>query len=262
MATLSKSISALKRKRETILRERYLSDCWIGTYRPAGTAKGGNSYCQLRSRKPLENGKKSKHLAPYEIVHYRQIINNGRLLRKIEREVAYLERRGLSKRAVLTSSVSDEWYTPPEYIEFARSVMGGIDLDPASNELAQQWIRAERYFTVKDDGLRQDWIGRIWLNPPYGMQTTEWVDKAITEYENRNVSQAVLLLRPAAGTGWYQRLSSQFACCILHKRIRFWDSDGIEQRSPVHGNVFFYLGEDVARFKKVFGGIGVVSMVV
>jgi hypothetical protein len=33
-----------------------------------------------------------------------------------------------------------EWNTPAEYIELARNALGGIDLDPASNDLAQKTI--------------------------------------------------------------------------------------------------------------------------
>jgi uncharacterized membrane-anchored protein len=60
-----------------------------------------------------------------------------------------------------------EWYTPARYIELARGVMGGIDLDPASNAIAQQWIQADQYFTPTQNGLAQEWHGRVWLNPPY-----------------------------------------------------------------------------------------------
>lgn len=166
--TQSKNLSALKRKKESIEQEGYLQDCWIEKYRPGGTAKGDNIYCQLRSRKAFSNGKRRRHLKPDEIAVFRRLIENGRKLKRIEREIAWLEGDKPAPRTVLTSSASDEWYTPPEYIEFAHSVMGGIDLDPASNEIAQHWIRAARYFTINDNGLEMPWHGRVWLNPPYG----------------------------------------------------------------------------------------------
>ena len=65
------------------------------------------------------------------------------------------------------NSGNNEWYTPEKYIEAVRDVLGEIDLDPASSTYAQETVRAKSYFTPMDDGLAQDWHGRVWLNPPY-----------------------------------------------------------------------------------------------
>jgi len=60
-----------------------------------------------------------------------------------------------------------EWYTPAQYVELARSVLGEIDLDPASSPEAQKVVRAKKFFDKNIDGLKQNWDGRVFLNPPY-----------------------------------------------------------------------------------------------
>jgi hypothetical protein len=69
-------------------------------------------------------------------------------------------------RGIKPYTGNDEWYTPAEYIERVRRVLGRIDLDPASNPQPQQIVRATQHFCKDDDALTQVWRGRIWLNPP------------------------------------------------------------------------------------------------
>jgi len=84
-----------------------------------------------------------------------------------------------------------EWYTPQEYVDLARNVMGGIDLDPATHEIPQRRIKAEKYFTEKDDGLTKEWHGRVWLNPPYAATLIyRFVDKLLAEIKAGRVTQA------------------------------------------------------------------------
>lgn len=69
---------------------------------------------------------------------------------------------------LINSSNSNEWYTPPRYVEAAREVLGAIDLDPASCETGNRIVRAKAYFAEARNGLVQRWYGRVFLNPPYG----------------------------------------------------------------------------------------------
>lgn len=254
------SIAALRRKIITIEQEGYLTDCWIARYTPRGSAKGTHSYYQLRSRVPFANGKRTQHIPLEALPHFVKLVNNGRLLPKLRRQVAQLESQPYTALDMLTSSISDEWYTPPEHIALAREVMGDIDLDPASCALAQQWIQARQYFTYEDDGLALRWTGRVWLNPPYGKQIRRWTEKAVSEYRDGFVSQLILLVRPAIASSWYQELTAVFVRCEPNQRIRFINRDGVPRKSPVHGNTFFYIGREVERFHSVFSRIGTVSM--
>jgi len=60
------------------------------------------------------------------------------------------------------SSASNGWYTPEKLVGAARTVLGGIDLDPASSEEANKTVKATRYFTEADDGLSQPWEFDQW----------------------------------------------------------------------------------------------------
>ena len=117
-------LTHLKRRKRLIEEEGFLQDCWLATYQPGGTARGHKTYYHLRSRSPQFGGKKSQHINPEQVPSYQQLIANGRELKKIERQLKKLTYK-ISHREALTSNESNEWYTPPEYIEYGRCVANG-----------------------------------------------------------------------------------------------------------------------------------------
>jgi phage N-6-adenine-methyltransferase len=158
------------------------------------------------------------------------------------------------------SSASAEWYTPAKYIEAARAVLGGFDLDPASNPKANEVVRASQFFTAADDGLSKEWRGRVWLNPPYGddgrVNTGTWCAKLIAEHRAGRVDEAVLLVNAVTDRKWFQQLWD-FALCFTGHRIEFYTPNGTPQ-SPISGNVFAYLGEARRCFAQHFEPFGAV----
>jgi len=70
---------------------------------------------------------------------------------------------------------TDEWLTPPDLIE----AIGPFDLDPCSPGDRRPWDTAAKHYSLEDDGLRQPWEGRVWLNPPYS-QAARWLDRLAT----------------------------------------------------------------------------------
>lgn len=159
------------------------------------------------------------------------------------------------------SSESVEYYTPSEIIEAARSLMGGIDLDPASCVEAQETVRARTFYTQQDDGLKQQWEGRVWLNPPYGKIGNEssqgyWAERLIVEYDMGNVGAACLLTRSALGYEWYESLLDRLPVCLFRKRVEFVIPGGGTKGPSKQGVSVFYLGENRAGFVEHFGEFG------
>lgn len=157
---------------------------------------------------------------------------------------------------VAHNSGENEWYTPAAYVEAARRVMGGIDLDPASTAEANAVVKASRFYTMDDDGLEQEWAGRVFLNPPYA---TGLVDRFTRKLiDSQNVMQAVVLSNNATETRWFQDLAqAATALCFPRGRIRYW-SVGRDSLSGLQGQVFIYLGDNHGRFLEEFGAFGFV----
>ena len=152
----------------------------------------------------------------------------------------------------------NEWYTPAEYVEMAREVMGGIDLDPASCAQANEVVGAATFYTKEDDGLSKDWAGRLWLNPPYSRDLMPaFVEKLRESFIDGDVQQAILVSHNNTDTGWFHALAGvASAICFPKKRIRFYRD--AEVAAPTNGQAFFYLGDDPQKFISTFESVGFV----
>ncbi len=245
---------------------RVLTDCWIAKAKPGGSKK--HKYPRLKSRKPIFQGKKTEYLSinGSAVAEAEAAIARGRIVKKLNKRIqtlseriSLLERKSSKSPKSSTRQKVPAWYTPPELICLVRLVMGEIDLDPASNNIAQQWIQATNY-TPAIDGLAEPWFGRVWLHPPTCGKTAKWINKLLAEYESGRVTEAVLLVTPSAGSKWFQKLTRLFPVCFPDERISFLDAQGKPQPRPKHGNAIFYLGQNSKQFQQVFGATGSVSI--
>jgi len=151
----------------------------------------------------------------------------------------------------LTSSGSDEHFTPTLFANAARQVMSNIDLDPMSCTAANKFIRADHFYDKELDGLKQPWTGKVWLNPAFSVATPA-VKKLIKSYNNGDVTEALLLLRAAPDTKRHHMLTA-FPFCELNKRIKFIAEGNV---GAPFACLIFYLGRNFPRFKEVFSQLG------
>lgn len=160
------------------------------------------------------------------------------------------------------SSESNEWYTPAEYVEMVRKCLGSIDLDPASCEYANEIVKAEKYYTLTDDGLDREWFGRVFVNPPYGRVEERdfasnqalWSARFCDSIQRREIDAGILLVSTSTSERWFAPLFDHIMCLTDH-RIRFYRRDG-EKSSPVTGSAFIYYGDDEEAFIDCFSRFG------
>lgn len=246
--------------------ERRLGELLRAQKETVGFAKGGQPYqatCsateQVERRAPTladagidrKLSARAQRLAGLTAAEFRAVIAEGR-----ERIMAEGRERLQNAAANLTGEA--EWYTPPAWVERARTVMGGIDLDPASCKFAQRVVRAGAWFDKKRDGLAHAWRGSVFLNPPYARGLIDlFVEKLIDE--RANYLQAIALVDARTDVGWFQRLGLVASAIAFPKgRIDFYNECAVQQQSPIYGSAVFYLGRRRDAFAKVFAGSSLV----
>jgi len=135
---------------------------------------------------------------------------------------------------------NDEWYTPPEII---RS-LGDFDLDPATSEEAFRLNgSAKKIYTTKNNGLLQDWNGRVWLNPPYSNPLLQDFLKKMAEH-NRGIA----LVFSKIEAKWFHDIVFDNATAVkfLYNRIQFLKPDGTKGTQPRNGSMLVAYGTEDA----------------
>jgi phage N-6-adenine-methyltransferase len=159
---------------------------------------------------------------------------------------------------VAANEGDNAWYTPAQYIKAAVSVMGAIDLDPASAEEANVIVGAADFFTEADDGLAHEWSGRVWMNPPYARPLVDRFCERLAEHHaSGDVPQACALVNNATETAWFQGLAAAAAAmCFPRGRVKFWHPR--KESAPLQGQAVIYMGPHVAEFRAEFAQFGFV----
>lgn len=121
--------------------------------------------------------------------------------------------------AVYHRRQSDEWATPRDRFAEWTGEFGPFDLDAAATP---ENAVCERYFTMEDDGLVQDWgTGRVWCNPPYSA-AAEWVEKAYTA--SLTGATVVVLVPSRTDTRWWHSWAVRAEQHFIKGRLRFGDA--------------------------------------
>lgn len=99
--------------------------------------------------------------------------------------------------AGMYSSRTCEWETPKELFDRLDAIYHFETDVCATPENA----KCKQFYTKEQNGLTQEWRGTCWMNPPYGREIGEWMEKA---YESAKAGAVVVCLVPArTDTMWW-----------------------------------------------------------
>lgn len=118
---------------------------------------------------------------------------------------------------------TNTWLTPLSLIQS----LGSFDLDPCG--LAHHQT-ANKIIQLPEDGLKADWNGRVWLNPPYGKEQRAWLDKM------KSHKSGIALVFNRIETNWIQPyLKNGFF--VIQGRIKFLTEDLKESSNAGCGSI-------------------------
>jgi phage N-6-adenine-methyltransferase len=174
-----------------------------------------------------------------------------------EISAAGLRKVAANKTHVSFNTGESEWYTPAEYIIAATAVMGRIDLDPASSEIANKTVGATLFYSVDDDGLDKYWAGKVWMNPPYSTELiTRFVSKYVMHVSGNEISEGIVLVNNATETKWFGELVKVSTAVVFTAgRVKFLDPQG-NPGAPLQGQAILYTGSNVDKFIAEFSKFG------
>lgn len=109
----------------------------------------------------------------------------------------------IRSNAYMPPSVTDDWATPRAFFDKLDAIHN-FDLDVAAssrNRMTEDYFGLDHEQDWRRDGLKADWYGHVWCNPPYGRGIKDWVLKASQHYD-----LVVMLLPARTDTKWFHEL--------------------------------------------------------
>jgi hypothetical protein len=113
---------------------------------------------------------------------------------------------------------NETWLTPPGIL----AALGEFDCDPCAAPTPRPWPTAKRHIELPEDGLRADWNGRVWCNPPYGAEAKNWLAKLAAHGDGI----ALVFARTETGMFFTEVWPKAHGILFLKGRIAFCDRNG------------------------------------
>lgn len=139
-----------------------------------------------------------------------------------------------SEWASMGAGETDEWYTPAYIFEALGCV---FDLDVASPPEGPRHVPCTSF--ICERSLEKTWTGFVWMNPPYGHQSTkiEWLDKFFKH------GNGIALVPDRTSAPWWQTFAPKAdAILFVNGKIKFERPDGSIGQQPGNGTCLFSIG--------------------
>jgi hypothetical protein len=187
----------------------------------------------------------------------------------------------------VVSYSEDDFISPPDLAATTAAFFGGsIDLDPASSDDANLIIQADRFFTWRENGLKQPWkADSVYLFPPKSTLNGEeqpkdirlfqknlrfkksaqrvWLELCYKKWLRNEFGHAVIFLTSSeVALLVTQKIGFDFPLCVLAERPKLLKEKDLK---PVKAKVFgfvYYLPsqlnyeDSIRRFTEHYSSLG------
>ena len=133
------------------------------------------------------------------------------------------------------NGITNEWLTPPEIL----NALGTFDLDLCAHP-QQPWRTATRMIAPPENGLASKWVGRVFLNPPYGREIAVWLRRLV---EHKNGIALVPSRTEVESWFWPYIWLKADAVFFFRGRLYFRTPDGSRKGNAGHGSVLAAYGQ-------------------
>lgn len=157
----------------------------------------------------------------------------------------------------------NDYFTNPKLIEAVYEVFEGPpDVDPASCAPAQYGdrkhpgINAKQWFNQFQNGLKQEWHGKVFINPPF-TEWELWAPKVAREFDSGRATEIIVYCTFQTSTTiqFGPIRSRASACLVTNGRIECWGPN-VANNTNADGNFIAYLGHRPLAFSKAFAWAG------